>query len=191
MEKENSLSKGEFWGWWGSKQEDDPSREGKNTVRREVGFTLQRHKHIYEHRLERIKRNSDSGSKVTSSSTILDLCGMLQLFFIYMKSDSALLAALRGCNWNGQTSHFFLYFNFYHSPRNDKNKDASFILLLQGWMLMDGTCESKVQVQFLTVSIFKSRLSSNSQKGPHQLLFNFLFCLFPKTNISYNLKSQQ
>lgn len=138
---------------------------GKNTVRRDVGFTLQRHKHIYEHRLER--RNSDSGSKVTPP-----------VWHAAPFSSSTWNHTLHCEQLCEAATEVFLYFNFHHSRRNDKNKDVSFILLLQGWMLMDSTCESKVQVQFLNVLL--SNLGSRLTHRRDQLLFNFLFCLsFP------------
>lgn len=157
---------------------------GKNTVRRDVGFTLQRHKHIYEHRLER--RNSDSGSKVTppvwhaapfSSSTWNHTLHCEQLC-------EAATEVVRH-----QTFSYILIFIILAGMIKT---DVSFILLLQGWMLMDSTYESKVQVQFLNVllSNLGSRLTHRRDDTSCCSIFFFVF-LFPKTNISHNLKSQQ
>lgn len=53
------------------------------------------------------------------------------------------------------------------------------MLLLQGWMLMDSTCESKVQVQFLNVLFpnLGSRLTHRRDDTSCCSIFFFVFSL--------------
>lgn len=143
-----------------------PQQGGKNTVRGDVGFTLQRHKHSYEHRLDRIKRN-----KVTPPVWHA--------------------APFSPSTWNHTLRCEQLCEAATETVRHHMFPYILILVILSGMIKIKmlalycccrGGCWWTHVQRSGSVSecfIFKSRLSSNSQNRQHQLLFNFLFCLFP------------